>query len=365
MSNYLNLGPNVIGSVTVAPPPLGQPAPGELIVSVDDYNAVWAQPGSIEGVNATSISGLPIALSPAPQAGQILFVNSTATGLFYTGLFGDVSSSATTVGQITVTGLLGMLLPSPTVAGSALTYDGSGLVWSSVSGGGGGFTAGGDLSGTSMSQTVTGMQGYNLPVPLSAWWDDNAKYYVWSPLYNYPEPGSPQTDPPVTPGPAGKWYLVDIPDSADHITGEQIYNSNNGGNFYFGPGQYELNAHSIHNINVVIGIAFDNDSHTPTSYNLVLDTASLAALDPYGLVYFNNVMVNIFDSTGQAGSVPINITTTTPTLMSEQGFTSTINGNSSYVINQNYGSVSLILSIGVSTSNHSILAWNWIVLSHT
>ena len=40
-----------------------------------------------------------------------------------------------------------------------LYYNGSGLSWQPISGGGGGFTAGGDLSGTSTDQTVIAIQG--------------------------------------------------------------------------------------------------------------------------------------------------------------------------------------------------------------
>ena len=132
--NYLTLGPNIIGVVEVLPPPMGQPLSGESIVAISDTEAVWGQRGS--GGDASSLNGLNIAVSPPASAGQMLMVNSSANGLLWQGFSGDASISATTIGQVTVTGLLGMPLPTPTVAGSALTYNGSGLVWSSGGGGG-------------------------------------------------------------------------------------------------------------------------------------------------------------------------------------------------------------------------------------
>ncbi len=50
-------------------------------------------------------------------------------------------------------------LTSVGTSGQCLTSNGTAIVWGSCGSGGGGFTAGGDLSGTSTSQTVIGLQG--------------------------------------------------------------------------------------------------------------------------------------------------------------------------------------------------------------
>ena len=82
MSSYINLGPNVIGAVTVGNPPNGQPVSGEIIVAIDDNNAAWAPQSNAGVVDATSLQGNPISIN-APSPGQILMENSTATGSYW------------------------------------------------------------------------------------------------------------------------------------------------------------------------------------------------------------------------------------------------------------------------------------------
>ncbi len=99
--------------------------------------------GFLSGTSGASSSPASPAPSPAPRR---LGAPILTWG-------GDLAGS--TMQSQTVAALHGVTLPTPSGTGTVLTYSGSALSW----GAGGGFSAGGDLSGTSTSQTVTGLTG--------------------------------------------------------------------------------------------------------------------------------------------------------------------------------------------------------------
>lgn len=74
---------------------------------------------------------------------------------------GDLTGSSATQ---TVVGLQGIPLPTPTGTNTYLNWNGSIFSWGTVSGGGS-FTAGGDLTGSSSAQTVIGIRGHSVPAP--------------------------------------------------------------------------------------------------------------------------------------------------------------------------------------------------------
>lgn len=108
--------------------------------------------GKIQGNTVTS---------GALTKGQF-FVASSTSNWAATTLSGDISESGTTAGLLTVTGLQGNAVPSPTGTNTFLEWTGSAFTWATASGS---FTAGGDLSGTSSSQTVIGIRGNSVPSP--------------------------------------------------------------------------------------------------------------------------------------------------------------------------------------------------------
>jgi hypothetical protein len=91
------------------------------------------------------------ALAPG-TAGQILFTNTTPATAWTTPTQ-DISSSTSTIGQLTVVGLRGLPLPTPSVANTFLTWTGSALGWVSV-GGGGSITWANDLAGNGTTSST-------------------------------------------------------------------------------------------------------------------------------------------------------------------------------------------------------------------
>lgn len=107
----------------------------------------------------------------APTAAQILVASNTTTFAPVT-VSGD--STITTAGVTTNTGLKGIAVP--TLASGYLHYNGSAFVWDVP---GGGFAAGGDLSGTATTQTVIGIQTKAVPTPASGYLHYNGSAFVW------------------------------------------------------------------------------------------------------------------------------------------------------------------------------------------
>lgn len=100
------------------------------------------------------------------------FVTTAGSG-FTAG--GDLSGTSTTQ---TVIGIQQKPVPLP--ASGYLHYNGTAFVWDTPAGGGG-FTAGGDLSGTSTSQTVVGLQTKALPAPTTGYLWYNGTALSWNP----------------------------------------------------------------------------------------------------------------------------------------------------------------------------------------
>jgi hypothetical protein len=94
--------------------------------------------------------------------GQFVLTNSAGSDTSWVTISGDVSASTITPGQLTVTGIQGHTIPTPSGTNTVLEWSGSSFSWGIA---GGGFTAGTDLSGTSTSQTVIGIQGHTVPTP--------------------------------------------------------------------------------------------------------------------------------------------------------------------------------------------------------
>lgn len=107
----------------------------------------------------------------APTAGQILVASSTTT-FAPVNISGD--STITSAGVMTNSGLKGVAVP--TLASGYLHYNGSAFVWDVP---GGGFAAGGDLSGSSSTQTVIGIQTKAVPTPASGYLHFNGTAFVW------------------------------------------------------------------------------------------------------------------------------------------------------------------------------------------
>jgi hypothetical protein len=111
------------------------------------------------GISQTVVGlrGNPLSLV-APTAGQFLVESAGASGSAWTSISGDVSASGTTPGKLTVTGIQGSAVPTP--ATGFLQWTGAAFAWSTPAGG---FTAGGDLGGTSTNQSVLAVHGASVP----------------------------------------------------------------------------------------------------------------------------------------------------------------------------------------------------------
>ena len=129
-------------------------------ISGDGYLST-ATPGYL---NVTALQGNTVSSAPA-SAGQFLVENNLAQGSAWTSISGDASNSTTSSGALTVTGIRNVSVPAPSGTNTVLQYSGSALSWVAAPSG---FTAGGDLSGTSTSQTVAKIDGYTLQNPGTA-----------------------------------------------------------------------------------------------------------------------------------------------------------------------------------------------------
>lgn len=343
-------------------------------VSTEPLPTEFTVGGDISGTTADAVVAAiqtnPVA-SHAPTAGQVLIQNSTATGSMWSGLTGDVQLSAITPGQATVIGLDDFPLNIPALGaaedGYVLTYVNADgyleMMPPTGGGGGGGFTAGGDLSGSSTSQTVVGIQGYSVPVPQSGWHDSNNQYLTWVPQRNTPPPWFPGG-----PGlPIGSWSLVDVPQPPIVLNGSLQQGLNSTVEISYSSGMIN-SSHAIYMFPLFINTCYDYPTH-PSQVNVLLDTADIVANTTFG--YAAQIRVTINDPNGQASTVPIVITTNTPTVQSNYGSTTTISGNSSYTINSNYGSVTFDLVSGFPPGDiygpnyNQYFCWNWIINSHS
>jgi hypothetical protein len=105
--------------------------------------------------------------SGALTKGQF-FIATTTSNWAATSLSGDVSESSSTAGDLTVIALQGNAVKSGTNGSSqdgyVLTWVNTDGYWEAKPSSGSGFTAGGDLSGTSTSQTVIAIHGATVPI---------------------------------------------------------------------------------------------------------------------------------------------------------------------------------------------------------
>lgn len=83
--------------------------------------------------------------------------------------FVNIYTTSLTLGGITI--------PAPSGTNTVLSYNGSTCSWSAPSGG---FTAGGDLSGSASSQTVVGIRGTSVPSPSTGYLQYNGSSLVWN-----------------------------------------------------------------------------------------------------------------------------------------------------------------------------------------
>jgi hypothetical protein len=276
--------------------PIAMPAPITELPMSGDCN------GETSASVVVAIQGNAVASTP-PTAGQVLLQNSSATGSMWSGLTGDVQLSSITPGKVTVTGLDDFPLNIPELGvnedGYVATYhhaDGYIEFLPPMGGGGGGgggsFTAGGDLSGTSTSQTVVGIQNMRVLTPTPN---------VIGTVLTYNE----------------VWLEWDA------IKTINVFNV-----------YYDSSLFGVFDSNY-----FDKPGHwtwmiDPINYstfNIILDGGSFASsnYDSSGFI------LTIKDAAGCASSHNIVITDNSGCLF---------DGQSSYIISSNYGSVNLIFS---------------------
>lgn len=148
--------------------------------------------GSYAGGSNITISA---ASNPTREGAWLVVTPTTSGGGSFTAA-GDLSGTSSSQ---TVTGLRGKSL-NASLASLSSTQDGYVLTWDNTDGywlakpgtGGSGssFTAAGDLSGTSSSQTVTGLRGNSVPSPSGTYstllWNGGASSFSWSNLGTQP-----------------------------------------------------------------------------------------------------------------------------------------------------------------------------------
>ena len=133
--------------------------PTSLTVGGDLYNTTAN--ATVQKIQGQSFQ------SGTPTVGQFVVATyPSGTGYGHISITGDISSSATTAGKLTVTGIQGLSVTSAAPSSNQyLSYNGMSIVWSSLPTS---FTVGGDLSGTTASATVAKLDGYTLPNPGAA-----------------------------------------------------------------------------------------------------------------------------------------------------------------------------------------------------
>lgn len=102
----------------------------------------------------------------------VALLNAGVGGGFTAG--GDLSGTSTSQ---TVIGIQTKAVPAP--LSGYLHYNGTSFVWDTPAGSGGGITLGGDLGGTTTSQTVIGIQTKAVPTPVSGYLHYNGSAFVW------------------------------------------------------------------------------------------------------------------------------------------------------------------------------------------
>jgi hypothetical protein len=144
------------------------PSANQVLIASSGTAATWA---TIVNANISASANIAVSKLASGSAGQVLLNNATPTPTWTT-VTGDTSitsSGATTVlalqNNLVKSGILGS-----TQDGYVLTWSNTDGMWEALPGGGGsgGFTAGGDLSGTSTSQTVIALRGTSLNSSISS-----------------------------------------------------------------------------------------------------------------------------------------------------------------------------------------------------
>ena len=127
--------------------------------TVLEYNGStfsWTTAAVTQTVTGTglwhNISGALQAAALIGTAGQFCVTNTTPDAAFVT-ITGDVSASTATPGDLTVIGIQGIAVPTPTGTDTVLQFNAGAYTWATVSGGGL-FTPGADIFGNGTSSST-------------------------------------------------------------------------------------------------------------------------------------------------------------------------------------------------------------------
>lgn len=161
----------------------GTPASGYVLEATSATAASWQASPSIftagGDLSGTSVSQNVIALNGntivnTPHSNYLFVQNGANSGVGYYNLIGDASLAVGINAVLTVTGLQGNAVSAQTLGGTqdgyVLTWDNSDGYWlaKASTGGGGSFTAAGDLGGSGSSQTVLKITGASGLIPVAA-----------------------------------------------------------------------------------------------------------------------------------------------------------------------------------------------------
>ena len=151
----------VISGITVS----GTPSVNQVLTATSSSAANWQTPGSAASVTGSGVwhstSGALDSAASKGTAAQMLITNSGATDTGWVSLSGDATITA--AGVVTNAKINGISVTGTPSTGQIITAtSSSAATWQNAPSGS--FTAGGDLSGTSSSQTVIGFNGVALSI---------------------------------------------------------------------------------------------------------------------------------------------------------------------------------------------------------